>query len=128
MIIRQKNFVNMDPSLIPKADEYEDCNFARSQPDTSGPEVVGVRLWPGDDTPRVFTNCNLMNCEVPPGSRIVNCNTWIVETRVPAFSEDVVVDNVTVATEQFHDRTVHARYVDSDYDRTGFPQTTPEDY
>ena len=127
-MIKEKNFSNMDPAEIPVDTEYQRCNFSRFQPDTSGAEVVGVRLFPGDDTPRTFIDCNLMNCEPPPGSALVNCNTWIIETSIPGPTEDLVIDGVVEHTIQYHDRTVHARYINGTYDRTGFPQTMPEDY
>ena len=127
-IISEKNFSNQDPTTIPVADEYRRCNFSRFQPDTSGAEVVGIRLFPGDDTPRTFIDCNLMNCEPPPGSIVTNCNTWIVTTGEPAFTEDLIIDGIVEHTIQYYDRTVHGKYVDGSYDRTGFPQTIPEDY
>jgi hypothetical protein len=126
-MISEKNFSNMDPALIPVDTHYERCNFSRSQPEL-GPPVVGVRLFPGDDTPRTFTDCNLMNCEPPPGSTLVNCTTWIVTPGELGPVDELVVDGVVEHTVQYHDRTVHARYVDGAYDRTGYPQTMPEDY
>src|SRR5210317_505769 len=110
-MISEKNFSNQDPASIPVDTEYERCNFSRSQPEL-GPPVVGVRLFPGDDTPRTFTDCNLMNCEPPPGSTLVNCNTWIVTTGEVGPVDTLEVDGVVVHTTQYHDRTVHARYVD----------------
>ena len=126
-MISEKNFSNMDPALIPVDTHYVRCNFSRSQPEL-GPPVVGVRLFPGDDTPRAFTDCNMMNCEPPPGSTVVNCNTWIVTTGELGPIDELVVDGVVEHTVQYHDRTVHARYVDGAYDRAGYPQTMPEDY
>ena len=126
-MISEKNFSNMDVNLIPLDSEYERCNFSRSQPEL-GPPVVGVRLFPGDDTPRTFTDCNLFNCEPPPGSTLVNCNTWIVTTGEIGPTDSLTVDGQVQHTTQYHDRTVHARYVDGSYDRTGYPQTMPEDY
>ena len=127
-LISEKNFSNMDPSLIPVDSEYQRCNFSRSQPDTGGAEVVGVRLFPGDDTPRTFTDCNLFNCETPPGSTLVNCNTWIVTTGELGPTDTLEVDGVVQHTVQYHDRTVHARWDGVSYDRAGYPQTMPEDY
>jgi hypothetical protein len=59
---------------------------------------------------------------------VVNCNTAIVETGIPGPVDELIVDGVVEHTVQYHDRTVHARYVDGAYDRTGLPQTMPEDY
>ena len=128
-MISEKNFSNQDPATIPVDTEYQRCNFSRSQPEL-GPPVVGVRLFPGDDTPRTFTDCNLFNCEPPPGSTLVNCNTWIVTTGELGPVDELEVDGVVVHSTQYHDRTVHAK-LDPDtltYDRTGYPQTMPEDY
>ena len=126
-MISKKNFSNMDVNLIPVDTSYEQCNFSRSQPEL-GPPVVGVRLFPGDDTPRTFTDCNLFNCEPPPGSILVRCNTWIVETSIPAHVDELIIDGIVVHTTQFHDRTCYGKYVDGAYDYTGYPETTPEDY
>ena len=128
-MISEQNFSNMPVNEIPVDTEYQRCNFSRSQPDL-GPPVKGVRLFPGDDTPRTFIDCNLFNCEPPPGSTLIRCNTWIVETGILGPVDELVVDGVVQHTTQYHDRTVHAKY-DPDtgtYDRTGFPQTMPEDY
>ena len=126
-MIADKNFHNMPVNEIPVDTEYQRCNFSRSQPDL-GPPVVGVRLFPGDDTPRTFIDCNLFNCETPPGSTIINCNTWIVETGIPGPTDTLEVDGVVEHTVQYHDRTVHAKWDGVNYDRAGYPQTTPEDY
>ena len=127
-VITEKNFAGMDPASIPVADEYVRCNFSRLQPDTGQNPPVGVRLFPGDETPRTFRNCNLFNCEPPPGSTVVDCNTWIVTTGELAHTEDLVIDGQVEDTIQFHDRTCHGKWVDGAYERTGFPVTTPEDY
>ena len=128
MATEEKNFADMPVAEIPVDSEYRRCNFSRKQPDTSGASVVGHRLFPGDDTPRTFIECNLMNCEPPPGSTLVKCNTWIIETLQPSYTEDLVIDGVVEDTQQFYERTVHGKYdADAgDYDRTGYPQTMPE--
>ena len=61
--------------------EYEDCNFSQPAPRLAG-RHKGVELFPGDPTPRTFRRCNLVNCEVPPGSTLIQCNTTIVEFAV----------------------------------------------
>lgn len=127
-MISKKNFANIDPSLIPVDTEYEFCNFSRIQPDTSGAEVVGVRLFPGDDTPRIFRSCNMMNCEPPPGSTLIGCNTYIITQGELGPVDTLTIDGVVEHTTQYHDRTIHARYIDGAYDRTGYPVTEPEDY
>jgi hypothetical protein len=126
MIVNQ-DFSEMDPNLIPKDDHYVDCNFSRRQPDTSGAQVVGVRLFPGDDTPRVFTRCNLLNCEPPPNSIIRECNTWIITHDEPDQLYELVIDGIVEAQEQSYTRTIHARYTQGTYDRTGFPLTSTQE-
>lgn len=118
----------MDVNSLPNDFEFERCNFTRTQPDLSGAQAKGVRLWPGDDRPRVFRHCNLFNCETPPGSTIIDCNTWIVETSIPGPSDELVIDGVVEDVTQYHNRTVHAKWNGTTYDRAGFPQTMPEDY
>ena len=79
--IARKNFTNMDPAAIPVADEYIQCNFTQHVPDTSGAQPKGVRLFPGDDTPRIFRNCNLVNCEPPPISPYANSTRYVYSVR-----------------------------------------------
>lgn len=93
-MIAWRKFVDADPTTLPNDLEYHHCNFARSQPDTSGPEPVGVRLWPGDDTPRTFVDCNLQNCEVPPGSTVIRSPRAIIEMDVVVDENVIVVDGV----------------------------------
>ena len=127
-MISEKNFSNMDVSLIPVDLEYERCNFSHSQPDMTGAQAKGVRLFPGDDTPRTFTDCNLFNCEPPPNSTLINCNTWIVETGIIGPTDELVVDGVVEHTTQFHNRTLHGKYTESGYVYEPTPVTTSEDY
>lgn len=79
-----------------KKPKYRSCNF--SQP------VPGTRLWPGDDTPRVFEECNLVNCVPPPGSTLTKCNTTQVERMVEDGTEDVTVGERTVKIKRYMDR------------------------
>jgi len=128
-VISEKNFHDMDPALIPVDTEYERCNFSRSQPDMSGP-IVGVRLFPGDDTPRTFTDCNLFNCEPPPGSTLIRCNTWIAQTGQLAHTDELIVDTVVLDTTQYHKQIRHGRYnpLTESYDYDGAPIESGEDY
>ena len=70
-----------------------------------------VRLFPGDDTPRTFENCNLVNCEVPPGSTVIKCNTTIRRTLVPTSTDEIVVDGESIGNTIYHD-IIYGRYVD----------------
>jgi len=80
------------------ADIYERCNFSFPTPVLSNGLMVGHRLFPGDDTPRTFTNCNLVNCEPPPLSTLVGCNTSISEIDKVVSQDSVVIDGTEILT------------------------------
>ncbi len=85
----RKNFSGQaTPSIIDT--EYQRCNFTQTLPDPNLPNRV--RLFPGDDTPRTFFRCNLVNCEVPPGSTVIKCNTSIVASNMLIGSITITVD------------------------------------
>ncbi len=93
--VERKNFSGQaTPSIIDP--NYIRCNFAQTLPDpnvVNGPnEPDRVRIFPGDDTPRTFFRCNLVNCEVPPGSTVIKCNTSIVAPNMLIGSITVTVD------------------------------------
>ena len=98
MAVVNKNFSKVTTPLPPFDTETEfiGCNFSKRVPDTSGVNPIGVRLWPGDDTPRIFTKCNLMNCEPPPGSTIVGGNTCVKEFDVAGTVQVITVDGIEV--------------------------------
>ena len=88
-LTERKNFSGqVTPSVIDS--EYRNCNFAQTLPDPNLPNRV--RIFPGDDTPRTFYRCNLVNCEVPPGSTVIKCNTSIVASNMLIGSITVTVD------------------------------------
>jgi hypothetical protein len=93
-LIEWKRFTDTAPDQLPAETVYHNCNFARRNPDTSGATPVGVRLWPGDDTPRRFVDCNLQNCEVPPGSEVIRSPRAIIESDVVLDTNVIVVDGV----------------------------------
>ena len=126
-MIRNKNFSGVDPTALPNETQFELCNFAKLAPGTPAPNPTGVRLWPGDNTPRTFVRCNLTNCEPPPGSTLINCNTALVEDGVVTETDIIVVDGVEVART---DQTVvrhYGRYnPDTEsYDYLGTPYDEP---
>lgn len=127
-MIKEKNFSNADPTTLPADTEYVRCNFTQTVPDTSGANPVGVRLWPGDDTPRTFTNCNLVNCEPPPGSTVVQCNTTVSEYGVFDFEETITIDSVVVNTRTFTKQIIYGRYnpETETYDYLPTPVEVPE--
>jgi hypothetical protein len=108
-MIRDKNFTDWDVNDIPVDSIYKNCNFTQRTPDTSGPNPVGIRLFPGDDTPRTFDHCNMVNCEPAPGSILINCNTAINEYGLDAHTEEIVVDTVVVSSHTFKKMRLHGR-------------------
>ena len=98
---KNKNFSKgTTPRIIDT--EYVFCNFMQPQPTLVDGKWQGTRIFPGDDTPRTFRSCNLVNCEVPPGSTVIDCNTAIVQRDAAA----------TVRGEQKPVCVVHGRYLD----------------
>ncbi len=88
-VTERKNFSGQStPSIIDT--EYRNCNFAQALPDPNLPNRV--RIFPGDDTPRTFFRCNLVNCEVPPGSTVIKCNTSIVASNMKIGTITITVD------------------------------------
>lgn len=94
-VTTRRNFTGQSiPSVVDT--EYHNCNFSQT---LSDPNVVNdpnepakVRIFPGDDTPRTFYRCNLVNCEVPPGSTVTKCNTSISVPNVLIGSITATVD------------------------------------
>lgn len=96
---KNKNFMGVAIADIPIDTEYDSCNFGRANCiDTAGVKT-GHRLFPGDDTPRTFVRCNLVNCELPPGSMTSNPKNAILERDVLLNSEDIVIDGETIVVE-----------------------------
>ena len=108
-MIENRNFSNLDVAAIPLDTEYRRCNFSRFTADL-GPPIVGTRLFPGDDTPRTFVECNLVNCEPPPGSTLVRCNTTLLERDHLIDTDSVTIDGNLVATVQRTGVRIHGRY------------------
>jgi hypothetical protein len=102
MAVRNRNFSGeTTPSIID--DTYINCNFSQPEPVNDSGDKKGIRLFPGDDTARTFIECNLVNCEPPPGSTITGCNTTIRENRIYSYSDFVEIDIVTMEIENFVD-------------------------
>ena len=100
-----------DVSTIPVDLEYDSCNFAREAPiDIGGGVMRGTRLFPGDDTPRTFTDCNLLNCEPPPGSILVDCNTHMSSPPVELVKDTVTLPNASVKSIKSRSTLHHGRY------------------
>ena len=92
---KYKNFSGQTtPDIVD--DVYEQCNFSQPAPADDGGTKKGVRLFPGDDTPRTFIDCNLVNCEPPPGSTVTGGNTTIKDLDVVIDSDTVTIDGESV--------------------------------
>lgn len=90
----EKNFSKTPTPSIADG-HYLRCNFSQLQPVDSGGGVMrGVRLFPGDDTPRTFEECTLTNCEVPPGSTIIRGARIIRETFIILRTDTITIDGV----------------------------------
>lgn len=74
---------------------FVDCNFAQPMPkvDPNG-VVTGVRLFPGDDTPKTFVHCRLVNCELPPGSTTERCGVTLVMSNTIIATRTYTIDGV----------------------------------
>ena len=96
MTTKGKGFVGQaTPRIID--DVYESCNFMMRQPVEVDGKKVGVRLFLGDDTPRTFINCNLINREVPPNSTIIGGNTAIIVYDVVMSTDSVEINGETIS-------------------------------
>ena len=92
MIIKSKNFsLQESPKII--AEEYHNCNFSQLKPST--------RIFPDDDTPRIFVECNLVNAVPPPGSTLEKCNTTQVNKMVEDGTQDLEVKGETVSIKKY---------------------------
>ncbi len=109
-MIQFDNFTHVAADALPNEVEFRNCNFTRLSPDTSGPDPVGVRLWPGDDTPRIFVDCNLCNCEVPPGSTVVRSPRPIIELDVSLGDNVVTVDGIERVRKPIKGNRLHGYY------------------
>lgn len=115
-----RNFSNQaTPTVVDT--EYRDCNFAQSAPvwNESVQAWRGVRLFPGDDTPRTFIDCNLTNCEPPPGSTFRSCT--IVRRDVLTSSEVITIDGVDFASNSYSHIVVGRYLSDGTYDDLATP-------
>ena len=128
--IVDQNFTIIPLADIPKADIYRRCLFSRGDPFDDNGVKKGHRLFPGDDTPRVFIDCGMQNIEPTPGSSVAGQTRCDVIELAVAFTEEIEVDGVVVSSEEFHDSIYHGTWdtQTETYDRTGAPSSVPVDY
>lgn len=111
-MIKNRRFSNQDiPSEIDT--EYLRCNFSHTNPIEKDGKWIGVRLFPGDDTPRTFKDCNLLNCEVPPGSIVIKCNTSIVRPAVFQNTDGSIIIDGETLTLNTYKRIVYGKWTSS---------------
>jgi len=124
MVTKGKNFSGqVPPSIIDT--EYQNCNFCQPAPVPDGGDYIGVRLFPGDNTPRTFTHCNMQNCEPPPGSTITR--KCIVKAHVVhVSSEYVTVDSIPIEV-KLYANIDYGYYWDGEYVYHPEPIETPCD-
>ena len=97
MIVSGKNFTRQAAPTVVAA-RYENCNFTQAEP--------GTRIFPDDDTPREFVECNLTNAVPPSGSELTRCNTTQVRRQVQDGSETVTIADKTVQSARYVDRVL----------------------
>jgi hypothetical protein len=103
IVIMGKNYSGMTTPTV-TALEYRNCNFSQTAPVLDKGKWVGVRLWPGDDTPRIFIECNLTNAVPPTSSTLTRCNTTLRRSQVATgTTETLVVDSKNVFIPIFAD-------------------------
>lgn len=110
------------PSVIDA--EYERCNFSKQNCIDDGGVKKGVRIFPGDDTPRTFIKCNLTNCELPPNSTTVSCTNAIKEKCVYVDSDFVEIDGEVIEVKNYAD-ILYGNYKDGEYIYKPLPTVTP---
>ena len=124
-IIEGKNYHDKTgPPDIPLADEYRDCNFSQVDCIDDDGDKKGVRLFPGDDTPRTFTRCNMKNCEPPPLSTCVKCNQAIIEKQVLIDTDTVTIDGHAQEISNYAKRT-HGFIENGEYNYFTTPKDKP---
>ena len=126
-MIEHKNYSgNPDPDVGGET-EFFRCNFTQPEPVLDGADYIGTRLFPGDDTPRTFTKCNLVNCEVPPGSTIVSGNTTIRRSLVVSQVDELEVDGFSLPVNVYVDIIYGRQVAPGVYDYYPEPVEIPND-
>lgn len=103
-----KNFSGQaTPSIVDT--EYRWCTFSFPAPIDVAGKKRGVRLFPGDDTPRTFINCGMMNVEPPPGSTLTRSRVIIKGFGVVTSSDTITIDGASETVEH-HSDFVYGKY------------------
>ena len=103
----RKNFTDQPtPSIIDT--EYRRCKFNQSAPIDVAGKMRGVRLFPGDDTPRTFIKCGMVNAEPPPGSTVIGGLHCMKEYAKVTSTDTITIDGVAETVEH-HSDVVYGR-------------------
>lgn len=94
MVTENKNFSGQRPPSVEDT-IYVGCNFSQPQPRLAQGKYVGRRLFPGDNIPRTFVNCLMMNALPPAGSTVQGRKMTIVQPFVEDGTETVTVNGQT---------------------------------
>jgi hypothetical protein len=72
----------------------------------------------------------MVNCEPPPGSTLIDCNTAIIEKGLDAHTDQITVDSVVVHSRTYKKSRLHGRLnpVTLEYDYNPVPIEFGEDY
>jgi len=105
-MFEDKNFRN--GRLPPLKSEYDGFAFCYDQPIDNAGVMIPHRIIPGDDTPRVFRNCNLVNALPPPGSTLIDCNTSIIQTKQIKSSNTITIGQEVITNTEYKN-IVHGR-------------------
>lgn len=118
-MVEGKNFSNQ---IVPRTVdiEYRDCNFSHSNCLTVLGQKVGVRIFPDDDTPRTFIDCNMTNCEPPPESSMINSYSTITERMVISNTDIVQIDTEQIEVHYYVDR-IYGHYHEGIYTYHSIP-------
>lgn len=81
-----KNYRN--GKVPPLQEVYEGYAFCFDTADKIGAVYKPHRIFPNDNTPRTFINCNLVNAIPAPTATLINCNTSIIERNLPTGEMD----------------------------------------
>ena len=124
-MIKNKNFHGqITPSIIDI--EYQSCNFQQPNFIDIDGQKKSVRIFPGDDTPRTFINCAMGNCEPPPNSILIHCNTTIKQRQVLVNTEVVEIDGDSIEVKDYAD-IVYGAYKNGEYVYRSTPLQIPCD-
>lgn len=113
-MIKGRNFSDqITPSVVDV--EYQDCNFMQNNCIDVAGEKRAVRIFPGDDTSRIFIDCNMTNCEPPPGSVVKKADGTltggtIIERMIIAATDTVEIDGEVIVVNEYADRIYGSLY------------------